>query len=33
MNEFGTIALVTGIIFLIFAIWVKPTKKHHHSVK
>jgi hypothetical protein len=29
MNEFGIISLVIGISSLIFAIWVKPTKKHH----
>ena len=33
MNEFGIVSLVMGIGFLIFAIWVKPTKTHHHSAK
>ena len=30
MNEFGLISLIIGIIFLIFAILVKPTKQVKH---
>jgi hypothetical protein len=30
MNEFGLISLIIGIIFLIFAILVKPTKQAKH---
>jgi len=33
MNEFGIISFVLGISALAFALWVKPTKTHHHSTK
>jgi len=33
MNEFEITSLVISVLALTFAIWVKPTKKHHHSVK
>jgi hypothetical protein len=29
MTEFEITTLVMGIFSIIFAIWVKPTKKHH----
>jgi hypothetical protein len=30
MNEFGLISIIIGIVFLIFAILVKPTKQSKH---
>lgn len=33
MNEFGITSLVVGVVFLAFALWVKPTNSHQNSVK
>jgi len=28
MNEFGILSLILGILFLVFAIFIKPEKPH-----
>ncbi len=33
MTEFEITTLVMGVSALIFALWVKPTNTHNHSIK
>lgn len=33
MTEFEITTLVMGVLAIAFALWVKPTNTHHHSVK